>query len=457
MREGFSVPVREKLAYGLGDFAINIAYTTLGFYIVFFLVNVAGIPAKLAGVIFLVARAWDAITDFFMGVLSDRTRSRFGRRRPYILFGAVPLGITFILLWVFPTTDITHLFLYYLAVTMLFNTAFTVVAIPYNSLLPELSQDYDERTSISGYRMALTFVGNLVAAAGVAVIVDVIYPGRASYRESYPVMGIIFAAIMVVSLVITFVGTKERVSEGKTYPGGIFETLRSILRLKEFRIILGMFLFNMIAFDLIQAIFIFFLKDVIRLPEGMTFVLMAIPLVIAVVSAPLWIMLGEKLEKRRAYIAAALYFTASMFLCLFAPAGSLVFVILIAVLAGVGISASQIIPFSIIPDVIEIDEYQNGVRREGAFYGIIMFLYKVASAVAVGLATAMLGFFGYVENSTAPQPESAVTAVRILIAVGPGIFFIISAFFVYHLPITRSRFKEIQKALAERKAKAGQI
>ncbi len=451
MKEGFVVTVKEKLAYGLGDFAINIAYTTLGFYIVFFLVNVAGIPAKWAGLIFLIARAWDAVTDYFMGIISDRTKSRFGRRRPYILFGAVPLGITFVLLWIVPFHETFHLILYYLAITMIFNTAFTVVAIPYNSLLPELSQNYDERTSITGYRMALTFIGNLVAAAGVAVIVDVWFPGKEAYRESYPVMGMIFAVIMIVALFITFKGTTERVQSEEVFTEGLFKSLKSILKLKEFRFVLGMFLFNMIAFDLIQAVFIFYLKDVIRISEDLTFVIMGIPLVVAVLAAPLWIFISEKLEKRRAYISAAVYFSLSMLLCLAAPEGNMIFVIIIAVLAGIGISASQIIPFSIIPDIIEIDEYENGTRREGAFYGIIMFLYKVASAAAVGVATALLGYFGYVEGSKIPQPESAVSAIRILIGVGPGVFFLISAVFVKFLPITRERFDEVRKALELRK------
>jgi sugar (glycoside-pentoside-hexuronide) transporter len=452
MKDGFSVTVKEKLAYGLGDFAINIAYTTLGFYIVFFLVNVAGVPAAWAGLIFLIARGWDAITDFFMGTISDRTRSRFGRRRPYILFGAIPLGISFILLWIVPFQDPKHLFIYYLFITLLFNTAFTVVAIPYNSLLPELSQNYDERTSISGYRMALTFVGNLVAAAGVAVIVDVLYGGKEHYRESYPVMGIIFACIMITSLVLTFIGTKERTKAESTYPGGLLESLKSILQLREFRFVLGMFLFNMIGFDLIQAIFIFFLKDVITVSEDMTFVIMGIPLIVAALAAPFWIKMGEKLEKRKAYIVAAIYFTLSLLLCLVSPVGNINAVIGIAVLAGIGISASQIIPFSIIPDIIEIDEYENGSRREGAFYGIIMFLYKVASAIAVGLATALLGYFGYVEGASGPQPESALTAIRYLMGVGPGIFFLISALFVKMLPLSRARFNEVKEALEKRKS-----
>jgi len=181
MKEGFVVPTREKIAYALGDLANNLSMTAIGFYFLFFIVNVAGLSPVMAGVIYWVSRTIAAMTDLLMGILSDRTSSRFGRRRIYLLVGAVPLGILFLLLWVVPGFGQTGQFIYYLAIMILFNITFSFVTIPYNSLMPELSQNYDERTSISGFRMAFSFLGNLVAAAGVAVIVDNIFPGRQAY------------------------------------------------------------------------------------------------------------------------------------------------------------------------------------------------------------------------------------------------------------------------------------
>ena len=265
MKEGFVVPIKEKFAYGIGDFAINISYGAIGFYFVFFLTDVAGVPASWAGSIFLIARVWDAITDYAMGMISDKTKSRFGRRRPYILFGSIPFGLMFALLWIVPFESDLFLFIYYVSITILFNTAFTVVAIPYNSMLPELSQNYDERTSISGFKMGLSFVGTLLAAAGTMVIIDIIFPGNKTYQQSFPIMGLVFGIIISSSLLITFFGTKERVASGVApVTEGFFKTFKSILKLREFRIILGMFLFNMVGFDLIQVILIFFLKHVYK-------------------------------------------------------------------------------------------------------------------------------------------------------------------------------------------------
>jgi GPH family glycoside/pentoside/hexuronide:cation symporter len=460
MKEGFVVPTREKFAYGMGDLAINIAYGALNFYFLFFLTNVAGISAVVAGTIIMVAVAWDAITDYWMGIISDRTFTKMGRRRPFILFGAIPFGIAYALLWFVPFNDPQVLAIYYFVIVIIYKAAFTVVAIPYNALHPELSQNYDERTSISGYRLGLSFIGTLLAAAGIMVIVDVLFPGKEAYAKSYPVQGVVFGALITVILFITFAGTKERTMPQKREGSfeGFFKSLKSTLSLREFRFVLGMFIFNMIGFDLMSAILVFFLKDVIHIPEDFTFVIMAIPLVIAVASAPLWVYLGEKWGKKKAYRAAAIYMFAVFLACLVAPVGSKPFVIGVCVFAGIGVSASQVIPFSIIPDVIEVDEYEHGTRREGAFYGVIMFLYKVAGAIAINLASLFLGALGYMESTAGQvveQPASALWAIRILLGVGPGLCFLVSAYFVHRLPITRERFNEIKRIIEERKKAAG--
>ena len=458
MKKKFTLSLKEKFAYGMGDFALMIGYGAIGFYLVFFLTDVAGLPAAWAGYIFLIARVWDAFIDYAMGFITDATKSRFGRRRPYILFGAIPLGIIFALIWIVPFQSPALLFVYYVSISVLFNTAFTIVSIPYNSMMPELTQDYDERTSISGFRMGLSFSGTLVAAAGIMIIVDLIFPGKEAYRSSFPIMGAVFGTIMVASLLFTFFGTRERVQESAySIKEGFFKTFRSILKLKEFRIILGMFLFNMVGFDLIQVMLIYFLKHVIRVTEDVTFIVMAVPLVVAIIAAPLWIWLGEKWGKKKAYMVAAVYLTFSLMLCLVAPVGNLTFMLIISAFAGIGISASQVIPLSIIPDVIGVDEYKNGTRREGAFYGITTFLYKVASALAVNVATLLLGFWGYIESTADKvidkviQPDSAISAIRIMMGIGPGIFFLISAVFVKFLPINKERFNEIKQIIEDRK------
>lgn len=455
MKEGFVVPVKEKLAFALGDFGNNLVITAMGFYYLFFVVNVGGLTPVLAGITYWVSRSVAAVTDLIMGILSDRTKSKYGRRRIYLLVGALPMGLSFVLLWLSPFNSQMGLFFYYLSVMLCFNVILSVVTIPYNSLMPELSQNYDERTTISGYRMAFSFIGNLVAAAGVALIVDNLYPGRDLYRTSYPVMGLIIGGITVAMILICFFGTKERVhaKPEKMIGKNFWHDLKTLWQVREMRLMITMFVFNQIGADIFMALIVFFLKDVMAIPDDTTSLVMALPLVVAVAAVPLWVYVGEKLGKRKAYILSAFYFLIPLLMVVFAPAGSIPLVIVIAVLIGIGSSATQVLPWSMLPDVVEFDEYQNGVRREGFYMGITQLIYKVCSALTVSLMTAVIGFFGYVENSVAgTQPETAVVAIRLLIGFGTAFFYLMAALFAKIMPLTRERFEEVKRLIAERKA-----
>ncbi|MEA2102932.1 MAG: MFS transporter [Thermodesulfobacteriota bacterium] len=459
MKKGYVIPIHEKLAYGVGDLAINIGYGSIGFYMLWFIVNVGGVSPAKAGFIFLSARAWDAITDYIMGRISDKTHSRWGRRKPYILFGAIPMGICFALLWYVPGGSEMAKFVYYLIAFILFNTAFTVVAVPYGSLMAEMTQVYDERTSLSGFRLGSSFIGTLIGAAGVSLIVDIVFADLPK-ADGFFSMGIIFGMVIIGILFITGSSVKERTQITEQNYEGFFTTIASFFKLKEFRITLGMFLFNMIGFDIIMATFFFFINDVIKV-EGDATIYMGIPLIVAAGAAPLWIYLGNRWGKKKAYIVSSFYFSTAMLICLFIPEHGTSLTIVLCVLSGIGISATQIIPWSILPDVIEIDEYTNGVRREGSFFGISTFLYKVASAIAIATVGFMLELSGYIKASPDEaiaatqdiiQPDSSVMAIRVLIGVAPGICFLISAVYVWLLPTTKERFNEILKELEIRKA-----
>jgi GPH family glycoside/pentoside/hexuronide:cation symporter len=300
--------------------------------------------------------------------------------------------------------------------------------------------------------MALAFVGNLLAAAGVALLVDAIFGGEAEYPTSYPIMGVLFGLVTTILVLITFAGTRERVKGEAASSGGIVAAIRSLSQVREMRLALGLFIANQVAADIFMTVVIFYIKDVMAVDAGLTFVIMAIPLVVAVAAAPLWVVIGERMGKRRAYLIAGSYFIIPLVTLLVLPAGQLWLLIVVAVAAGIGMSATQVLPWSILPDVVEVDELQNGVRREGMFFGTTLFLYKVASAVVVGGATAMLGVFGYAESATAAQPDSALLAVRLLLGIGPAAFMVVAMLFAHALPLSRERFDEVKRQIAERKA-----
>src|SRR5512136_817638 len=167
-----------KLAFGVGDLGPAIVAAINGFFLNAFLLDVAGLRPAVAGTIFLVVKIWDAVNDPIMGALTDRTRTRWGRRRPWLLFAAIPFGVFFFLQWIVPPLDDFGKFWYYLLVALLLDMAYTAVNVPYAALTPELTHDYDERTSLSSYRFSFSILGGVLAAFLHTIIVGAVASAR---------------------------------------------------------------------------------------------------------------------------------------------------------------------------------------------------------------------------------------------------------------------------------------
>lgn len=204
---------REKLAYGYGDTGLSMSYTIISFFFLFYLTDVAGLHPGLAGGVVLIGKLWDAITDPLIGYLSDRTHSRWGRRRPYFLFSAIPFGLSFSLLWISVSIDNQlSLFFYNALLYLIFTTSYTLFAVPYVSLTPELTLNYDERTNLTAYRMAFSIIAGLIAVALPMTIVD----HFDNPQTGFMIMGAIFGLIIITSPLSVFFGTKERVKDVDT-------------------------------------------------------------------------------------------------------------------------------------------------------------------------------------------------------------------------------------------------
>jgi len=454
MKKGYVIPLKEKFAYGSGDLAVNLAFDSINFYMLWFIVTVAGISPSTAGMIFLIARIWDALTDYFMGRISDKTPFSLGRRRPYIIFGAIPMGVLFMALWFVPPFDESGKFIYYLGIYILFNTAYTVVSVPYGALMAQMTQNFNERTVLSSFRVGFSFIGSLFAAAGIPLIVDVLFASK-PIEHSYLYMGIFFGIVMIILLILTGVISKERVEGQRNNEHNIIQTITSFFKLKEFRQVTGMYLFNAIGSGIIMALSIFFISDVLKMGDNAA-ILMAIPLVTAVLVAPIWTVLSNSYGKRNTYILGALLTLVVLGFVFIVPEGNIAVIALFLFFVGIALSALQIIPMSLLPDVIDIDEYENNIRREGAFNGMILFLHKASSGLAIGGVGMLIELFGYTEATAGQttddivQPDEALTAIRVILALIPAIAFIIAIIFTWKLDVTKSRFNKIIQELEKR-------
>ncbi|MEG3972088.1 MFS transporter [Microcoleus sp. T2B6] len=450
-----------KLAYGAGDLGPAITANVLAFYLLVFFTNVAGLPAGLASNILVVGKVWDAINDPIVGVLSDRTSHPWGRRYPWIIYGGIPFGIFFLLQWIVPSTDHTVLFWYYVAISILFNTAYTAVNLPYTALTPELTQDYNERTSLNSFRFAFSIGGSIFSLI-LALIIFAVF--EKNPNQQYLVLGAICAVISVLPLYWCVLGTRKHVAaqllENAELDNSTSLPLKEQLQIafsnRPFLYVIGIYLFSWLGVQLTATIIPYFVVNWMQQPQYV-FSLVAIAVQgTALIMLFVWSKVSERYGKKAVYfMGMSLWIIAQAGLFFLQP-GQVLQMYILAVMAGVGVSTAYLIPWSMIPDVIELDELQTGERREGVFYSFMVLLQKIGLAGGlwlVGQALEGAGFLSTVPGQQAPvQPDSALFAIRFAIGPLPTIALIAGMILTYFYPITREVHAEILLKLRERKA-----
>jgi GPH family glycoside/pentoside/hexuronide:cation symporter len=440
-----------KAAYAIGDLGNSAGPGTIvPFWYLYFLTDVAKLDPALAGLSILLGKVWDAVNDPLVGVLSDRTRTRWGRRRPFLLFGALPFGVTFALLWIVPPIENQLLLsLYFALMFMLFDTAFTLVGCPYQALTPELTLEHDERTSLLTFRMFVSIVAGLLAAL---LLGEVIFPNFAGNEEAaFRAMGIVCGAIFVVPVLITFFGTREREEFQQEQAPNPLEGLRFVMRNKEWRYTLAMNLLSWMPVDIASAVFPFFLVYWIGMTEGDANMVLGIILASAALFLPLVLWLSRRSEKKTAFIVATASWAAIMLVILLVPEGAVTPTYVIAALTGFGVSSAHLLPNAMSTDVLEVDELASGKRQEGIYAGFSVFARKLSTALVLALVGPVLSWSGYVEGADV-QALAVLTAIRVLIALVPAILLVLACIVAWNYPLTRQRHAEISHELARRRS-----
>jgi GPH family glycoside/pentoside/hexuronide:cation symporter len=455
---------KTKLAYGAGDLGPAITSGIGVFFLLYFFTNVAGIPAGLAGSILLIGKIWDAVNDPIVGVLSDRTQSRWGRRLPWLLYGAIPFGILYFFQWIVPQFSIDPsaqkwgLFWYYVAIGILFNVFYTVVNLPYTALTAELTQDYNERTTLNSFRFAFSIGGSILSL----ILAQVIFSKVTDPKQQYLVLGAVCAVISVLPLYWCVWGTRDRVAafeaqrseaeQPESIPIG--EQLRIVFKNRPFLYVIGIYLCSWLALQIIASIIPYYVVNWMRLKSE------DVPLTIlgiqgtALVMLFVWNAVSKRVGKKAVYfMGMSLWLIALMGLFFLQP-GQVGWMYVLAVMAGFGVSTAYLIPWSMMPDVIELDELKTGQRREGLFYGFMVLLQKFGLALGlflVGIALEWSGFKETVAGQGIPeQPASALLAIRVAIGPLPTICLIVGLVLAYFYPITREVHAEILLKLKQR-------
>jgi len=445
------VPLTRRLAYALPAFGLAVVGLPVYLYMPKFYADVVGVPVAAIGAILLGVRIFDAFSDPLIGMLSDRTRSRFGRRRPWIVLGALPLALCIGLLFAPPALAADTATVWFAVSVFALFLFWTVVTVPYEALGVEISFDYDERTSLLALRDGILLLGTVVAVLSPFLlrVVGGLPDDAAGERERFLYFAVIYAPLVVLLCWIAAARVPERATAATTtFATGSLDGLASVMRNRPFGVLLGSYAIAALGSNLPATLILFYVEYVLQDDRAEPFLLMYF--VTGIVLLPFWVWLARRIEKKVAWIAAMSINTGAFLGVFFLGAGQGDLYGFLIILSGVGFGGTLAIPSAMQADVIDYDELLSGRRREGIFIGAWSIARKLAAALGVGIALVVLGSSGY--QPKVEQSPEAVFALRVMYALVPSVLNLIAIFVALAYPIDRACHRKILEALANRRA-----
>lgn len=473
MTDAYRAPVPEspapkmtlasKLAFGAGDMGSGMTSNLIAFSFLIFLTNVAGLPPLTAGAVLFAGKIWDLVNDPIVGILSDRTHSRWGRRYPWMFLTAIPFGVTFFLMWIVPNLEgTTAKFWYYVLTSSLFQVFFTTVNLPYTTLTAELTQDYDERTELTSFRLAFSLTG-AIAALILGLVVSKAVP---DLHQQYAILGFACAFLSVLPIFWCIFGTYARAqqqqailierkasgSEDLSTSMPFFQQLKVVFSNRPFWFVVGIYLFAWLGLQITAAIIPYYVTFWIG--EDSYFLAALLVQGTAIPMMFVCNLISQRIGKQGLfYIGIGLWLLVQIALFFLQP-GQVGFMYFLCFLASFGVATAYVVPWAMLPDVIELDELNTGERREGVFYAFMTLLQKGGLAVGLLLVGAALEGSGFVADALT-QPDSALFAIRFFMGPVPLILLVCGLILCYFYPITRNVHHEILLKLAERRLQHG--
>jgi len=439
------LPLLTKIFYGTGDLGISMNNSIITAFFSVFMVTVVGMPPGLVAIIFIIGRSWDFINDPIIGHLSDRTRTKWGRRRPFLLFGAIPFGLSFILLWLGPDFNQTGLIIYYSLAYIVYEFMATVVYMPYYALTPELTEDYDERTKLTSFRMMFNIIGSLTAYILPLLIVG--NDWTQATKQQVMMMAMVAAVIAATPFLIVFFSTKEKKEFQKQDLPKFIPSLKAAFKNRPFVFGAMMYLFTWMTIIVVESNLQFFIIHIIQRPSQSIIIMISI-FVTAIFALPIWNWVSKNWNKRYAYIGGVAFWAVVMMILIFmTPETPFWLILILCVMAGIGVSAAQVLPWSIIPDAIEWEEWQTGERNEGMFYSLITLLGKVGMAIAQPVGLLILQLTGFQEGQGVIQTPTALLGVRLVMGPLPAILLLSGILMAVFYPLTREQHHKVVREL----------
>lgn len=442
------ISMKKKLSYAMPAFALAVIGIPVYVYIPKFYTDVVGINITMLGYILFSVRIFDAFTDPVIGYVSDRTQTRFGRRRPYIAIGSVFIALSMYFLFVPPKASPlfeTIWFGIFIYVLFLFWTAVTV---PFESLGPELTYDYHERTSLFAMRDGFLIAGTLMAASSPALVQFLfgLSGEPEGERAKFFWVAVIYAPLVIGSCWLCVKVIKENPVAPVMKKTGLFKGLRQVSRNRPFMILLIAYTVSAIGNNLPATLILFYVQYVLQSDMADFFLLLYF--VTGILFLPAWIAVSRRIGKKAAWLSSMGINTGAFIGVFFLGPGDANIYGVLVFLSGIGFGATLAIPSAIQADVIDYDELLTGERREGQYIGLWSISKKLAAAVGIGVGLSILGWAGYTPN--AEQSGQVQFTLRVLYALVPSLCNIIALLIALAYPITGPVHNKIRQAIQNR-------
>ncbi len=443
------LPFRLKFCYGGAEGSLTLIWTMFYVYFMIFLTDVAGVPPSTAGFIMMIATIWDAITDPLVGIWSDSIRSKWGRRRPFILFAALPFGISSWLLFSDFGFSPGWTIAYFLVVVIMFFTTHTLINIPYTALAAEVTQDYDERTSLVSYRLGWSQFTTIMAATLPLILSKHFAELLGSERMGWLVMAALMGGFSIFPLLLTWRFTRGY----ELFPENVrfrLKSLKEAWRNRPFPYTLGAYAAGAVALNIAAQMIPYFTKYNMQFSEEKTSLVFLVLFVATLLWVPVIAITTNRLGKRKAYIIfAAAWAATQAFAILFIYPGREVILFILMLIAAGGVAAIPMVQWNMIPDVVEVDEYKTGLRQEGLYIGIATFVQKCSVAAALLINGLILSAVGY--RADVEQTSGALLGIRLLFGWGTVLFLLISMLLCFLCPMTKERHDALRECIRLKK------
>ena len=479
---------REKLGYGLGDTACHFAWDMAGMFLFFFFTDVYGISAAMAGTIMLGARVWDAISDPLIGIIADRTNTKWGKFRPYMIWFAIPMGISLVLLFTTPDYEETGKVIYAAIMYLLLSTTYTAVNLPYSALSGVMTADSAERTELNQYRFFLGFIGMFIVSFTMVfknyLIMDdvLLYAQNANLpeqafafiqehnwgearlldssgglkdiivqheRSAFQFIAIIMAILGTILLVLSFFMTKERIKPPANQQSNLVEDLKNVFGVQAWLILFVLGIITFVLINIQGAVINQYFKYYVGNENGATLLYTAttVSLIIGVLLAT---PLTKRFEKRDVYLVCSAI-SGILTMALYLPGKEDFYMLhIINILSKIAIAPTIPLLWSMIADTADFSEWKNRRRATGLFFSATTFAQKIGGGIAVALAGWLLTIANY-DGEAIQQTAESILAIKLSFSVIPGALYLLTAALLFWYKLDDKQVEKIKLELIERR------